>query len=129
MDGAHISIDGLTDVLDSFQHYGVASRDMRKAMRPISRLLANKARTLAPRQEGYLRRSIRATTRRDRASAVAGGRYAYFAPVVHFGWRRHGIEPQHFMFTALDAASSQAERMMVDAIRSLAQEQGLHITL
>lgn len=126
VDGAHIKVDGLKETLDSFARCGVAARDMTRAMRPISRMLAKRARQIVPRREGYLRRSIRAKARKDRASAVAGGRMAWFAPVVHFGWRSHSIEPNHFMFMTLDEKGVEAEQMMLDAIRTLAREQGLH---
>lgn len=125
--GATVIIDDIEATLKALEDFGTSSKDLRRAFRPASRLLARKARQLAPRADGYLKRSIRARPRPNRADVIVGGRSAYYAPVIHFGWHKHNIQPNHFMFRALDENAEQVTQILHESLKDLARAQGLSI--
>jgi hypothetical protein len=125
---ATVAIDDINATINALKSYGVEAKDLRAAMRPASRLLARAARKEVPVRDRWLKKSLRARPRATRADVVIGGRSAYYAPVVHFGWHRHNIEPNQFMFRALDANHKELIELISHNLHTLAREQGLTIT-
>ena len=77
-----------------------------KQLTAVHRAAADKvaadARLRAPVRTGRLRKSIRAGATTKHGSVSAGGRLVPYAGPIHFGWPRRNIEPQPFLYDALD---------------------------
>jgi hypothetical protein len=77
--------------------------DLTKVNRKAAQPVYDRAREIVPRRSGRLARSIkvRATARTAHVQAGKTGLVPYAGP-IHFGWRRRNIEPQPFLYGALD---------------------------
>ncbi len=118
---------------------------LRGAMRAGAKVFQDRARGLAPVASGKLRESIRVSTRAKQgqvwATVTAGGKRAFYAPMVEFGTARHFIKPKHrqslfvaglaretvdhpgarpnpFMRPALDGGQAEAIGAAADYIRA-----------
>lgn len=127
-DGATIRVENLDATYRRLEKFGASTKDLRDTMRPASRLLAKAVRRQVPVKERYLRASIRPRPRVDRADVVIGGRSAYYAPVVHFGWHKHNIAPNHFMWRALENSQNELIEKLHEGINTLARRQGIQIS-
>ncbi|XCB30284.1 hypothetical protein RQN30_02300 [Arcanobacterium hippocoleae] len=123
--GATIEIDDIQATLKALNDFGVAAKDLRAGFRPASQLLARKIRATVPVRDKYLRKSIRARARIDRADVTIGGRSAYYAPVIHFGWHAHNIQPNQFMFRALDQSQNEIVKTLQESLMQIAHANGL----
>lgn len=92
-------LDAKVEGLDALRRDIVgAGRDLnRMDMRSIARTGARLAASYAPRRSGRLRRSIRPSTTKGKASIRAGGVRVPYAWVINYGWRKRNIEASHFM--------------------------------
>ena len=64
--------------------------------------VAETARRRVPRRSGALAGSIRSSGQARTGVVRAGKGGVPYAKVIHFGWRRHNISPQPFLYDALD---------------------------
>ena len=77
--------------------------DLRDANRAAAETVEQEAESLVPRLTGALAGTIRSSVRRTGSSVLAGGRSLVpYAGPIHFGWRARNIEPQPFLYDALD---------------------------
>lgn len=91
--------------------------DLKDVHARAARLVADRATQLAPRLSGRLASSVRSTGQARVGVVRAGFASIPYAGPIHFGWRAHNIEPQPFLYDALDdrrAAVFEAYRRQVD---------------
>jgi phage gpG-like protein len=74
-------------------------QDMSEPGKAAGRVLVGSARAGAPVRTGRLAASVHADTS-DTETVVASD--LVYAPVIHFGWHRHHISPNPFLYRALD---------------------------
>ncbi len=87
------------------KHMGADLKDMTAVNKQAAEIVAQSARGLAPVLSGQLRGSIRAKGTQKYGSVAAGRRSIPYAGPIHFGWPRHGIEAQPFIYDALEERS------------------------
>lgn len=110
-----VRIDGLRQTIRTLEKFGVATTDLRAAMRKVGGLVADTGKQLAPTQTGRLAATIRPGAAKNKAVIRAGLASTPYAGVIHFGWPGHNIEPQPFLFEAV-------ARRRTDAVLTLDQE-------
>lgn len=76
--------------------------DLSAINKAAAETVAGDARGRAPVLSGTLAGSIRAGATRTRGYVKAGSKGIPYAGPIHFGWPRHNIEPQPFVYDALD---------------------------
>lgn len=80
--------------------------ELREVHRSAGEVVEGEARTLVPVESGLLRDTIRLSIRlAGRASGttvMAGKSMVPYAGPIHFGWAARNIEPQPFLYDALD---------------------------
>lgn len=78
-------------------------RAITKALKAGAEAVVAAGKREAPRRTGRLANSIRAGASQTRSYIQAGtaSRLPYAGP-IHFGWRRHGIEANPFLYRAID---------------------------
>jgi len=81
--------------------------------------VAATGRDLAPKLSGRLAGSVRPGGS-QRGAVVRAGRGAVpYAGVIHFGWPRHNIRPQPFLYEAIDRRRDDVVRAYETGIRNL----------
>jgi hypothetical protein len=104
-DFAKVQITGLNEVVRDLRR--MKQRDILIAIKDANKEAAEKvalqAKVEVPVRSGKLQRSIRpgATQRSGFVKAGSAVRVPYAGP-IHFGWFRHHILPQPFLYKALD---------------------------
>jgi hypothetical protein len=86
-----------------------------KAAKPVY----SRARTLVPVVSGRLKGSIELTAGPAGASIRAGRGLEPYAGPIHFGWPRHNIEAQPFLYRALKDHRQDVIQTYKDEIRGL----------
>lgn len=100
---AGVEVEGGAQLRRAFKKLEGRAGDLRPAHRAAAELVQDRADFLVPRQTGALGDSIKANVRRSGSSVIAGGTSLVpYAGPIHFGWRDRNIEPQPFLYDALD---------------------------
>lgn len=100
---AGIEVEGGQELRRAFRKMGTRAGDLRDAHREAAELVEQRAESIVPRRTGALAGSIKSSVRRSGSSVVAGGTALVpYAGPIHFGWRARNIEPQPFLYDALD---------------------------
>lgn len=101
--GERIKIEGLRDLVKALRQI---DKDLPKEIRQINydaaQDIAGAAKGLVPRRSGKLADSIRPLATQRGGQVAAGKLNVPYAGPIHFGWLRHHITPQPFLYDALD---------------------------
>lgn len=97
-----IRVEGGPQLQRAFKRFADGSIDLKGTNQEIADDVAEQARDQAPVLTGRLRRSIKGRGTKRSAYVQAGGRGVPYAGPIHFGWKRRNIEPQPFLYEALD---------------------------
>lgn len=97
-----VEVEGGPQLRRAFKRLGDRAEDLKPLHKGIGELVEDRAEDLAPVLTGRLRTSTRSSATKTRATVMAGGRGIPYAGPIHFGWRARNIEPQPFLYDALD---------------------------
>jgi hypothetical protein len=86
---------------------GADLSDLTKINKQAAETVLDTARSLTPTRTGRLRKSLRAGATRTRGTVSAGGGLVEYAGPIHFGWPARNIEPNPFIYDALDARKGE----------------------
>ena len=104
MSGETVRFVGLKSTIRQLKALDVAIVPVIKRMHlEAAEKVAVTARARAPRRSGRLAGSIRPSGTQTGAAVRAGGARVPYAGPIHFGWRARNIEPNPFLYDALDA--------------------------
>lgn len=98
-----IQVTGAKELRKALSRMGADLRDFTKVNRAVAEMVASLARQKAPVRTGRLQRTIRAGATTRRGTVSAGRTSVPYAGPIHFGWPSRNIEPQPFIYTALDS--------------------------
>jgi len=104
---ARVQVTGAKELRKAMQRMGADVSDLTKINREAARTVLEAARGLVPVQTGRLRKSMKAGATRTRGTVSAGDRLVEYAGPIHFGWPARNIEPQPFIYDALDARKDE----------------------
>lgn len=125
--GERIKIQGLRQLVREIERINPEfGRQVRLINLGAAGDIADRARTLVPRRSGHLQESIRTAATTRGGQVLAGKASVPYAGPIHFGWLRRHIQPQPFLYDALDlrrdavfdAYVRQVEQL-VDAVMTL----------
>lgn len=103
-DDLRIQVDGLRELTKSLRAVDrTLPRELTAIHKRIAQPIATRANQTVPRRTGRLAGSIRPLGSQRSAQVAAGRKNIPYAGVIHFGWPRHNIDPQPFLFTAIEA--------------------------
>jgi HK97 gp10 family phage protein len=97
-----VKVSGAREFRAAMKAMGADLGDLTAINRAAAQKVADTARSNAPVLTGRLAGSVRAGATRTRGTVKAGTNGIPYAGVIHFGWPGHGIEPQPFIYDALD---------------------------
>lgn len=123
---ARVEIEGLAATRKALKGAGADMAEMRAAGKQAAEIVAEeaKARTV-PRRTGALAGSIRAAGQQSGAVVRAGGARIPYANVIHFGWAAHNIEPQPFLYDALDLRADDVRDRYQQELDDIVSKHGL----
>lgn len=118
-----VRVEGLGKVLRAIKQIDPdLVAQLKVANREIADEVTQTARTLSPKRSGTLRGSIRPGATNRTGLVRAGGARVPWAGPIHFGWARRNIEPQPFLYDALDERRDEVEDRYREAIQKVARE-------
>lgn len=126
--GVTLKTEGLAKASRALARAGDYAEDQRDLMHAIGQVVVDEAKALVPVRSGALRDAIRAGRGKTKAVVRAGFRRVPYAPVIHYGWADHNIEPQPYMLQALANKRAEAFRMYQDGMRALLFKAGLDVS-
>lgn len=115
-----LEIDGLREVLRDIRRLGDDARDdMKETHRKAGEIIVEGAKRFVPVRTGALLQSMRSapTTRQGRVRV--GNASAPYAGPIHFGWPARRIQPQPFIYDALDGRRQEVFQLYGDRIGEL----------
>ena len=116
---AAVEVEGGPQLRRAFRRLDDRLDDLSELHHDIGEVVADRAEELVPRLTGRLAGSIRATRTKTSAAVVAGRRLIPYAGPIHFGWRARNIEPQPFLYDALDDRRGEVLRKYRDGVDTL----------
>jgi len=122
---ARVEVEGDRELRRALKHFDGNLGDLRDVHESAGEVVEREAERLVPVRSGLLRQSIRLSVRlagrkAQGTSVIAGGgRLVPYAPPIHFGWKRRGIEPNPFLFDALDKRREEVRDRYDDGVQSL----------
>lgn len=97
-----IEVEGLKELRKALDEAADDAQDLKDANREAGTVVVEEAKSLVPVLTGRLQASIRATGAKAGSTVVGGRASLVYAGVIHFGWPAHNIEPQPFLYDAVD---------------------------
>lgn len=102
--------------------------DLRAVHAEAAGVVAKQAHTLVPRRSGDLDRTIRSSGQIRQGVVRAGRAGLPYGGVIHFGWPRHRIAPNPFLYEAADQRGEEVRRRYEVAVEKLARDAGIPLT-
>ncbi len=122
-----VQVKGAAELRRAVTKMGASTKDLTEVNQKAADIVAVEGRLTAPRLSGTLSRSVKAKARKTSGRVEAGrNRIVPYAGPIHFGWRSRNIEPQPFLYDALDRRRDQVidqyEDRMTDLVLRLDRE-------
>jgi hypothetical protein len=106
-----VQVTGAKELRRALQHMARDLDDLKAIHREAAQDVADRAREKAPKRSGALAADIRVSATKTAGRVLVGRKKIPYAGVIHFGWPRHNIAAQPFIFDALDErAGAVADR-------------------
>ena len=106
------------------KHMGADLKDYTAVNKRAAEMVAEGARQRVPVLTGDLKGSIKARATKTRGYVKAGGKGIPYAGPIHFGWPRHNISANPFIFDALDDRKSDVIEAYEGYIEALVEKVG-----
>lgn len=96
-------VEGLNKLLRALEKLDEeAKQEFKTAGKAAGEQVAIEARNQVPVRTGTLRDSIKPSTTARGAKVSAGRKTVPYAPIIHFGWPKHNIKANRFLYRAVD---------------------------
>jgi hypothetical protein len=107
--GTGVEVEGGPELQRAFHKLGARTEKLADMYGDMLEGVADAARVRAPRRSGDLRDSVQVDVTATGGTVTFGAGLEYGGP-IHFGWRERNIEPQPFLYDALDAERENIDR-------------------
>lgn len=123
---ARVQVTGAKELRSAMKRMGADLKDLTRVNKAAAEVVADTARRRVPVLTGRLRKTLRAGATQRTGTVSAGSRLVPYAGPIHFGWPERNIEPQPFIYDALDerkgAVVELYEKRVEELIRKLDRE-------
>lgn len=119
-----VQVTGAKELRAALKRMGQDTADLSAIHREAARVVAEAAEARAPRRSGKLAGTIKGKATKTRAQVVVGSRLVPHAGPIHFGWLRHNIDPNPFLYDALDDRGTQVVNLYEKRIGDLVERVG-----
>lgn len=121
-------IEGLREVQKALRDL---SDDLRDEMKPThlkaAEIVVEGAKRYVPVRTGRLAASMRAAATRTGGRVRVGSAAVPYAGPIHFGWPARRIQPQPFIYDALDPRRSEVANIYAERIMDLIDRYGISV--
>lgn len=115
-----VEIEGLNKLLRALEKLDdEAKQSFKDVGGRVGRLVAEQGREEVPVRSGALQRTIRAANTGRGAKVRAGSAKVPYAGPIHFGWRSRNIEPNNFLYRAVDKKVDVALDMYLEEVHKI----------
>jgi hypothetical protein len=118
--GARIRVEGARELRRALKQAGDDATDLKDLHHEVGEVVVSEAKTIVPRLSGTLANTIRSSRAKGAAIVRAGQTSIPYAGVIHFGWPGHNIEPQPFLYDAVDARRDEVIRLYEERVAEIA---------
>lgn len=102
-----VQVAGRDQLVKTMREAGANLKDLNAANKAAAEVATPPAVAAAPRVSGRLASTGRPAGTRAAALIRFGGAAVPYAPVIHFGWQAHNIEPQPWAFQSAQSTEPQ----------------------
>lgn len=120
-----VTVDGARELRKALKAVDGGVADLKSAHAEAAEIVEDRGHQLVPRLSGLLDSSIRSSGQAAGGVVRAGRSSVPYAGPIHFGWPAHNIEPQPFLYDALDDRSQQVVDVYEERVGSLIDKHGL----
>lgn len=126
-----VVVEGLAEFRRALRKYG--GKELTKQLRLANKeaaadVVLPQAQTEAPAISGDLRRSLKALARQTDARIKGGNAKVPYAAVIHFGWPRRNIAPNHFIYRAVAIRNREFREVYAKRMADLGKQFTDHMT-
>lgn len=121
-----IKVDGARELRRALKQFEGGIADLKAAHADAAAVVEDRAEELVPRLTGLLEGSIRSSGQASSGIVRAGTASVPYAGPIHFGWPGHNIEPQPFLYDALDDRTTQVIESYERHVDGLIDRYGLN---
>lgn len=101
--------------------------DLKSLHQDGARIVERQAEQLVPVRAGTLKGTIRSSTTQTKGVVRAGYARVPYAGPIHFGWRARNIEPQPFLYDAVDERRAEVLDAYWNQVTRVARRHGLDV--
>ena len=102
-----VKVHGLARLARTLKAFGQGLDDLKDANQKAAQVVADEARSRAPKKSGALAGSIRAGRLQNRAQVRVGSAKVPYAGPIHWGWPARNIAENTFVTSAAAATENQ----------------------
>ena len=120
-----IKVEGAKQLKKKLRQIEGGMADLKAIHAEAAEVVELQATSLVPRRTGKLESTIRSSGTQSAGVVRAGFARVPYAGVIHFGWPGHNIEPQPFLYDALDDRRDEVFDVYQDRVDALIKKNGL----
>jgi hypothetical protein len=117
---AGVQISGAAEFRAKLTQMGIDLQDFKTINKLIAENVASEARSRAPRDTGTLAGDVRGGGTKTRAYVSVGRKKIPYAGPIHFGWPRRNIQPNPFLYEAIDSRADDVVAVYAQRVDELA---------
>ena len=120
-----ITVDGARDLRKALRSVDGGTADLKEAHAAAAEIVERRAVDLVPRMSGLLSGSIRSSGQAAGGVVRSGRASVPYAGPIHFGWASRNIEPNPFLYDALDDRRDEVLDTYGSQVTGLIERHGL----
>lgn len=121
-----IKVTGARELRKALKAVENGTADLKEVHGDAAELVEQRAHQLVPRRSGRLDASLRSTGQAGAGVVRAGRQTVPYAGPIHFGWPGHNIEPQPFLYDAVDDRRDEVLDLYRQRVDKLIKDNGLN---
>ena len=120
-----IKATGVKELRRELRRMGDDLEDLKELNLEVATLVSDRAKDIVPRRTGNLADTIRPAGTKTAGRVRAGFKRVPYAGVIHFGFPARRIEPQPFLYDALDQRRGEVLNAYFSGIKKIQRKAGL----
>ena len=120
-----IKATGVKELRRELRRMGDDLEDLKALNLTVATMVAERAKDIVPRRTGNLADTIRPAGTKTAGRVRAGFKRVPYAGVIHFGFPARRIQPQPFLYDALDQRRGEVFDAYFKGIKKIQRKAGL----
>jgi len=120
-----IKATGVKELRRELRRMGDDLEDLKNLHLDVATLVSDRAKDIVPRRTGNLADTIRPAGTKTAGRVRAGFKRVPYAGVIHFGHPARGIQPQPFLYDALDQRRGEVFDAYFKGVKKIQRKAGL----